>query len=84
MNLEIHTPELEQRLQRQIQCRHFHDVDELLTKALDALDEKAPLPGNAHDERTGSDLIAALQSSPYRELEIEPERFRLPVRDVVL
>ena len=84
MNLEIHTPELEQRVQRQIQRRQLHDVDELLTKALDALDEKAPLPGKVSDERTGADLIAALQASPYRELEIEPERFPLPVRDVML
>jgi hypothetical protein len=29
-------------------------------------------------KRTGADLIAALQSSPYREIEIEPERYRPP------
>jgi hypothetical protein len=33
-------------------------------------------------KRTGADLIAAIQRSPYRELEIEPERYRMPVRDV--
>jgi prevent-host-death family protein len=33
---------------------------------------------------TGEALIAALQSSPYREIEIEPTRETLPVRDVVL
>jgi hypothetical protein len=32
---------------------------------------------------TGVDLIAAIQRSPYRELEIEPERYHLPVRDLV-
>jgi hypothetical protein len=31
--------------------------------------------------RTGADLIAAMQSSPYREIEIEPAH-RMPVRDV--
>jgi len=36
------------------------------------------------DTRTGADLIAALQSSPCRDIEIEPERYRLPVRGVSL
>jgi hypothetical protein len=33
---------------------------------------------------TGADLIEVLQASPYRDLDIEPTRFRLsvPVRDV--
>jgi hypothetical protein len=36
------------------------------------------------DLRTGADLVAALQASPYRDINIEPERYRLPVRDVAL
>jgi hypothetical protein len=36
------------------------------------------------DTRTGADLIAALQASPYRDIDIEPERYRLPVRGVSL
>ena len=35
-------------------------------------------------ERTGEALIAALQASPYRDIDIEPRRERLPVRDVKL
>ena len=35
-------------------------------------------------ERTGAALIAALQASPYRDIDIEPQRERLPVRDVKL
>jgi hypothetical protein len=31
---------------------------------------------------TGTVLIAALQESPYREIDIEPRRERLPVRDM--
>lgn len=34
--------------------------------------------------RTGAALIAALQTSPYRDIDIEPRRERLPVRDVKL
>jgi len=35
-------------------------------------------------ERTGAALIVALQASPYRDIDIEPRRERLPVRDVKL
>jgi hypothetical protein len=35
-------------------------------------------------DRTGAALIAALQESSYREIDIEPRRERLPVRDVKL
>jgi prevent-host-death family protein len=35
-------------------------------------------------ERTGQALVEAMQASPCREVEIEPERLVLPVRDVVL
>ncbi|MHB1870679.1 MAG: type II toxin-antitoxin system Phd/YefM family antitoxin [Steroidobacteraceae bacterium] len=33
---------------------------------------------------TGKSLIDAMQASPYRDVDIEPRRERLPVRDVVL
>jgi len=46
-----------------------------------AADEFRRLAG----ERTGATLIAAMQASPYREIEIEPSRNeRSPVRDVEL
>ncbi|MGA8549031.1 MAG: type II toxin-antitoxin system Phd/YefM family antitoxin [Stellaceae bacterium] len=35
-------------------------------------------------ERTGGALIAALQESPHRDIDIEPRRERWPVRDVNL
>ncbi len=35
-------------------------------------------------ERTGAALVAALRASPHREIDIEPRRERLPVRDVEL
>jgi hypothetical protein len=86
MNIEIHKPELERRVRAHIQSGHFHDTDELLTQAFDALDEKAIPPeeraGQPNDQRTGAGLILALQASPHRELDIEPARYRLPVRDV--
>ena len=83
MHLEIHTPELVQRVRRQIQSGQFHDVDELLTKALDALEEKTPETPPA--DATGAVILAALQASPYPEIDLAPPRVRLSnVRDVVL
>src|SRR5580704_2432642 len=32
---------------------------------------------------TGAALVTAMQVSPYREIDIEAKRFRLPVRDVI-
>ena len=83
MNLEIHKPELAQRVQAQIQSGHFHDADELIEKALDALEEQATaaVPATA----TGAVVLAALQASPYRDIDLTPPRVRLAgVRDVVL
>jgi prevent-host-death family protein len=35
-------------------------------------------------ERTGGALIEAMQASPYRDIDIEPARAPMPVRDVAL
>jgi prevent-host-death family protein len=35
-------------------------------------------------DRTGEALVAAMQASPYRAIDLEPKRSRLPVRDVRL
>jgi Arc/MetJ-type ribon-helix-helix transcriptional regulator len=51
MNLEIHNPELVQRVNAQIQSGHFHDADELLERALDMLEEKTSGPATAAENR---------------------------------
>ena len=56
MTLEITRPETEARIQRYLQSGRFHDLDELLTKALDALPEPA---ANPPEPRTGQELIDA-------------------------
>lgn len=83
MNLEIHRPELVQRVNAQIQSGQFHDADELLEKALDALDERttATTPTTA----TGSVVLAAIEARPYPDIDLTPPRVLLSnVRDVVL
>jgi predicted hydrolase (HD superfamily) len=75
MNIEIHKPELVQGVNAHIRTGHFHDADELLEKALDALDEQA----------TGAVVLAALQARPYPDIDLTPPRVRLTnVRDVGL
>ena len=54
-----------------------HGHDEVVVVAVD---EFRRLKG----DRTGAALIAALQESPYRDIDLEPRRERLPVRDVKL
>jgi hypothetical protein len=44
MNLEIRKPELVERVNARLQSCHFHDVDELIEKALDAVEGKAAAP----------------------------------------
>ena len=56
-----------------------HDICIEITP-LDPERERRSPEGNA--KLTGADLIAAIQCSPYRDLEIEPERYRFPVRAV--
>lgn len=36
------------------------------------------------EKRTGAALIAAMRASPHQEIEIEPARRAMPVRDVSL
>jgi hypothetical protein len=46
MQIEIQKPEVAQGAQAYIESGRFHDADELLSKAFDALDEKAPEPSD--------------------------------------
>jgi prevent-host-death family protein len=45
-----------------------------------AVDEFRRLKG----DRSGASLVAAMQESPHRDVNIEPRRTRLPVRNVTL
>jgi hypothetical protein len=86
MNLEIHKPELAQRVQAKIESGHFHDTDELIEKALDALDiQVAAATAAPPTAATGAVVLAALQASPFRDIDLTPPRVSLiKVRDVVL
>ena len=72
MTNEITRPEVEALIQQRIQSGGFASAEDVILQALRSFN-----PGH-----TGADLVAAMQASPYREIEIEPARDRLPVRDV--
>ncbi len=83
MNLEIHKAELVLRVKAHIQTGHFQDADEVLERALDALDQQGTVA--AGPTATGADVLAALQARPYPDIDLTPPRVQLTnVRDVVL
>ena len=84
MTIEIHTPELEALIMQRMKSGGFHSVEQALLEALKTTPSSGQQDRRAAEGRTGADLIAALQSSPYREIDIEPAPYRVPVRDVAL
>jgi len=80
MNIEIHDPELERQVQEAMNSGRFHDFEEMLTQALGALSEN--VSARSRERRFGTALVEAMQASPYKEIELEPQRYRLPVREV--
>jgi Arc/MetJ-type ribon-helix-helix transcriptional regulator len=87
MNIEIHKPDLERRVRKQIQSGHFHDVDDLLEKALDALEEKgvvaAPMPPRERPAGRKS-LVELFSESPLKGLELDFSRNKSGARPVDL
>ena len=82
MTIEIHEPELEELIRRRMEVGSFQSIEEVLIQALKSsfpAEKTAKTPG-----RTGSDLVAAMQRSPYKEIDLEPARPHMPVRDIAL
>jgi Arc/MetJ-type ribon-helix-helix transcriptional regulator len=86
MNIEIHRPEIAQRVRRQIQSGQFHDLDELLEKALDALQEKETTAAQPHPKRPagGKSLVELFAESPLKGLELDFSRNKSGARPVDL
>jgi hypothetical protein len=87
MTIEIHRPELEALIRDWMKTGAFPTVEDALIQAL----KSSPLPsepsaGSARGaSSTGAVVLAALQASPYPEIDLTPPRVRLDnVRDVVL
>ncbi len=76
MTIEIHKPELEALIMERIRSGAFENVEDVLMQAL-----TSSLIGTKENTATGAALVAAMQASPYREIDLMPARSPLPVRD---
>lgn len=76
MSLEIHKPELVQRVNAHIQTGQFHDTDELFEKALDALEGRKPEPASSAVERrrTGGRKSLVEVFAPLRGMNLDFSR----------
>ena len=83
MTIEIQRPELEALIHERMKSGTFQSVEDVLLQALKSAPPAAASSGEAATH-TGADLVAAMQSSPYREVDIEPAGTLLPVRGVTL
>jgi hypothetical protein len=85
MTIEICGVELEALIRERMKSGGFQSLEEALVDAL----KSAPLPfksnagspEHAHTQ-TGAELVKAMQSSPRKESDLEPERYRMPVSNV--
>ena len=87
MNIEIHSPGLAQRVREQIQRGQFHNVDDLLEQALDALEEKetAPAPPVHYERPAGrKSLVELFADSPLKGLDLDLSRNKSGARPVDL
>jgi hypothetical protein len=83
VTIEVHQPELEALIRERMESGRFTSVEDAL---LDALKPASPPEGESRErtQLTGADLLAAMQRSPYKEVDLEPSRPHLPVRDAAL
>jgi hypothetical protein len=85
MTIDVHHPELEALIQVWMRTGRFSSVEEALIDALkSAPSARQESSQKARSGRTGSALVAAMQASPFREIEIEPARIPMPMRDLAL
>jgi hypothetical protein len=86
MTIEIHKQELEALIRERMIRGAFQNVEDALIEALKSSpqlgveDDTGPVEETS--TYTGADLVAAMRVSPYKEIDLETGRDRLPVRDV--
>lgn len=84
MTIEIHEPELEALIVRRMASGCFPTVEQFL---LQALREETPAASDfpGHERRSGLALLEAMQAMPYNDdIDLEPYRPHMPMRDIVL
>jgi len=79
MTIEIHQPELEALIIERLRSGGFKSIEDILMQAL----QGAPVSPK-REARTGADLVTAMQASPYKDIDLEPTKIAMPVRDITL
>lgn len=77
MTIEIRKPELEALIIERLRSGAFESIEDVLMQALQG--SSIPLK---KETRTGADLVAAMQTSPCKDIDLEPIRGAMPVRDI--
>ena len=76
---------LKRRDRQVLGLEDFTDADITALEQTHASEASASSDNESNpDQRTGEALIRAIQASPYRDIDLEPDRARLPVRGVEL
>lgn len=75
MTIEISNPEVQELIEKRMRSGGFSNPEAVILHALRT---------SSSAGRTGAALIAAMQASPHKDIEIEPSRGPAPVRDVSL
>lgn len=74
MTIEIHKPELEALILERLRSGGFENIEDVLMQALQGSPSKK-------ETRTGVDLVAVMQASPYKDISLESEKITMPFRD---
>ena len=88
--MEVHLkPNQEAFIQHRVSVGDYATADEAVQAAVDLLERTETVTVNLLDasapkdsKATGAKLVAAMQASPCKEIELEPSRPHMPVRDV--
>jgi Arc/MetJ-type ribon-helix-helix transcriptional regulator len=75
MTIEITNPELERLIERRLRTGVFRSSEDVLLDALRTIDSQEP---------SGAVIVAAMQASPHKEVELIAESFNATVREVEL
>ena len=86
MIIEVQRPELETLIRDLMKTGAFPSIEDALIQALQfsAQGQHSGRASNGTPAATGADLVAAMQDSPHKEIDLEPARARMPVRDARL
>jgi hypothetical protein len=85
MTIEIQRPELEALIYERMKSGAFQSIEDVLMEALKVSSGKGEKGAAGSDDRSsamGAELVEAMQASPFKEIELEPGREHMPVRDI--